>query len=290
MRVYLTNPELESEVGKQLLELSIRIATDGRLDRDEIRELRTWLRDNKGNDRVAAVAYLDDIMARIAADGVIDRDEIIELFLAVERVIPAAKRTQIVQARKNREAAARERQKEARRVERDKAKQEAERIRNEEYAQAMRLRHNYAKIAGVTFPNEDGTERQKIISRCRVGERLILRHDPENGFSPFATQVLRTNGEQLGFVPEYLAEEVCDEFECGFQVFGVLKDLTGGTRDKPTRGVNVIIFFVASDVSREERDRYVNSVLNSESVENAGGWSLRTGSALLPRKPWWKFW
>jgi hypothetical protein len=43
MRVYLTQPELETEAGKQLLELTIRIAADGKLDLPEIKELRKWL-------------------------------------------------------------------------------------------------------------------------------------------------------------------------------------------------------------------------------------------------------
>jgi len=63
MRVFLTKPELETEAGKQLLELSVQIATDGRIDLEEIKELRRWLRANNANDAVAAIAYLSDIMA-----------------------------------------------------------------------------------------------------------------------------------------------------------------------------------------------------------------------------------
>lgn len=294
MRVYLTNVDLESEAGKQLLELTTRIATDGRLDSDEVRELRIWLRDNKHNDQIAAVTYLIEIMARITADGVIDRDELLELFLALERVIPAARRTPIIQARKNRQAETLERLKEARRVEREKDKREKERIREEEYSHAMRLRHIFAKVAGVTFPNNDGSARQQIIARCRIGEHLILRHDPDNGFSPFAIDVLRTNGEQLGHAPEYLAENICEELEDGYKVFGVLKDLTGGTGDKRTRGVNFIVFFVAQDVPREEVTRYIKSVVDAENasrrVNNEADWPLDSVSVIPDRKPWWKFW
>lgn len=74
MRVFLTQPELETEAGKQLLELVVRIATDGKLDL-EINQLHKWLRANKGIETVAAISYLHDIMARITADGVIDRDD-----------------------------------------------------------------------------------------------------------------------------------------------------------------------------------------------------------------------
>lgn len=261
MRVFLTTPELETEAGKQLLKLTFRIATDGKLDLPEIKELRKWLRDNKSNESVAAIGYLQDIMARITADGVIDRDELLELHLAVERVIPTSHRKSVIQARKQREAARRERLREQRHVEKEKEKQERKRIREEEYARQMRLRHSFAKVAGVTFPNDDGSERQHIIRRCRRGEQLILKHDAYNEYSIFATQVLRTNGEQLGHAPEYLAERIYNELDDGYNVVGLLTDITGGSWDKPTRGVNFVVFFVATDVTNEELRHYANSVL-----------------------------
>src|SRR5262245_40885547 len=187
MRVFLTNAELETEIGKQLLDLTVRIATDGKLDLPEIKEFRKWLRDNKENESIAAIGYLHDIMARIAADGVIDRDELLELQLAIERVVPAARRAPIVQTRKKREDARRERLRETRRIEKEKEKEERKRLREEEHARQMRLRHSFAKVAGVTFPNDDGSERQEIIKRCRPGEQLHLRHDAYNEYSMFAT-------------------------------------------------------------------------------------------------------
>jgi len=40
VRVYLTNSDLSCEAGRQLLELASRIAQDGKLDLEEIKELR----------------------------------------------------------------------------------------------------------------------------------------------------------------------------------------------------------------------------------------------------------
>jgi hypothetical protein len=261
MRVFLTSPELETEAGKQLLELTVRIATDGKLELPEIKELWTWLRANKENQNIAANGYLHDIMARITADGVIDHDELLELHLAIERVIPTAHRAPIFQARKKREAVRHARLQENRRIEKEKEKEERKRIREEEYTRQQRLRFSFAKVAGVTFPNDDGSERQAIIKRCKPGEQVILRHDAYNEYSMFATQVLRTNGEQLGHAPEYLAERIHAEIEDGYNVVGVLTDITGGTWDKPTRGVNFVAFFVAPDVTNEELQQYSNSVL-----------------------------
>lgn len=261
MRVFLTNPELETEAGKQLLELTLRIAADGKLELPEIKELWKWLRANKENQTITAIGYLHDIMTRITADRVIDRDELLELHLAIERVIPTAHRGSIIQARKKREAVRHARLQEIRRIEKEKEKEERKGIREEEYTRQKRLRYSFAKVAGVTFSNDDGSERQAIIKRCKPGEQLILRHDAYNEYSMFATQVLRTNGEQLGHAPDYLAERISTEIEEGYNVVGVLTDITGGASDKPTRGVNFCVFFVAPDVTNEELQQFSKSVL-----------------------------
>jgi hypothetical protein len=70
MRVYLKASDLLSSAGKQLLDLAVRIAMDGKLDLDEIKALRAWLRANESNTDIAAIGYLHDIMKRVAADGV----------------------------------------------------------------------------------------------------------------------------------------------------------------------------------------------------------------------------
>ena len=294
MRVYLITSDLESDAGKQLLDLTVRIAMDGELDLDEIMALHAWLRANEANTQIAAVGYLRDIMTRVAADGVIDQDELIELHLAVERVVPPSHRAPIMEARKKRDAARRERLQEASRVERERENEERKLLREEEFARKMRLRHAFAKVAGVTFPNNDGSERQAIIRRCKAGEHLILRHEPDNKYSDFAIQVLRENGEQLGYAPEYLAERICQEIEAGYKAMGVIKNVNGGTRDKPSHGVNFLTVFLSEGVSLAEFQEYVANTFAADGVEMPG--RKRGESAFCaprarhPAKPWWRFW
>ena len=293
MRVYLKSSDLASDAGKQLLDLAVRIAADGKLDLGEIKALRAWLRANGSNTEIAAIGYLQDIMNRIAGDGVIDHDELLELHVAIERVIPSAQRTPIVQSRKKRDDAHRERLQEERRLE--KEKRQEERLRGqEEYARKMRLRHNFNKVAGVTFPNDDGSERQEIIRRCKTGETLVLRHDPDNAYSDFAVQVLRQNGEQLGHAPEYLAEWICKELSAGYSVVGVICDITGGTKDKPIRGVNFLTAFAATGVTYEELKAYADEAFRADGVRapctRVADFSFGSSRAKRPRKPWWKFW
>ena len=293
MRVYLKTSDLATEAGKQLLDLAVRVANDGKLDLDEIKALRSWLRANESTTEIAAIGYLRDIMNRIAGDGVIDRDEMLELHLAIERVVPSTHRAPIVQARKSREAARRERLQEERRVEKEKANEERRRDR-EEYAQKMRLRHNFAKVAGVTFPNDDGSERQEIIRRCKAGEHLILRHQPDNAYSEFAVQVLRKNGQQIGHAPEYLAEWICKELRAGYRAAGVIRNVTGGTPDKPTRGVNFLAVFAAEDVTPKELQEYVDEAFRSDGASLRSGvsseFAFGSDQPRPSRKPWWKIW
>ena len=261
MRTFLTKPEIATEAGKQLLDLCVDIVADGKIDLDEIKRLRRWLRSNKDNNSVNAVSYLDDIMTRITADGVVDRDELLELHLAVERVIPTAIRKQGADQRKKRQAKKRDRDRERKRIQKEAEKEERKRQREEDFRRFMRVRHDFAKIAGVSFPNDDGSERQTIIRNCTAGEQLLLEHDRNNSYSIYATKILRTNGQQLGHAPEYLAQRIVDRLEDGFHVTSLITQLTGGTHDRPTRGVNVLVLYYQSDVASAELNEYANRVL-----------------------------
>ena len=255
-RVFLTGPELATTKGAELLQLCLRITADGRLDLDEVKLLRRWLRENRNDDSAAAIEYLADIMERVTADGVVDKDEQLELILALEKVIPVAQRAPAQAARKKRQAARREREKERKRQERERQKLERGQEKEEEIRQARRIRHLYTKVAGVSFPNDDGTERQAIISKCVRGEWLELQHDAYNEYSISAIKILRSNGQQIGHVRNELAASVLDDVADGYRVFGIITDITGGTRDKPMRGVNYALLIVDPSVPESELARY----------------------------------
>jgi hypothetical protein len=61
------------------------------------------------------------------------------------------------------------------------------------------------KIAGATFKNDDGTDRQKILKKCRKGESLKLIRDYNNPHSKYAIKVCRETGEQIGHIAEHVA-------------------------------------------------------------------------------------
>jgi len=97
----------------------------------------------------------------------------------------------------------------------------------------------FTTVAGVTFEG-----RQRIVSRCSVGERLILVRDPDNHFDKGAIKVLRSNGEQLGFIPSHVSRSgdssgLASRMDRGDQYQCRISSLTGG--GPKSLGVNIEI-------------------------------------------------
>jgi hypothetical protein len=101
----------------------------------------------------------------------------------------------------------------------------------------------YTRVAGVNYSNDDGSSRQEIVSRCRAGEILELIRDPNNPHSPNRTaiKIMRHNGEMLGHVPSAISEIMADQMDRGSAVEARIIAIKGGTLEKPTLGVNIVI-------------------------------------------------
>ncbi len=99
------------------------------------------------------------------------------------------------------------------------------------------------KIVGVTHINDDGSDRQDIISKhCSIGDYLILRHDSKNRYDNFAIAVYHEKStHQIGFLNRDLAYETFECLESGNDMFAVITDITGGYGIKPTLGVNILV-------------------------------------------------
>jgi hypothetical protein len=129
----------------------------------------------------------------------------------------------------------------------------------------------YSKIAGVSHENANGTSRQEIIRRCRVGERLTLVCDPQNPVDPNAVMVLRANGEQLGYLAAHLAADLCDRVSAGENISCYISNLTG--LDRPTRGVNIYIgdkLPVEEPSAREQFERRLETSQDSYPRDETG--------------------
>ena len=87
------------------------------------------------------------------------------------------------------------------------------------------------KVAGVSFSNEDGTERQDIIRKVKDGgpARLTLKQYTYNGHPAVGVYV---NDQQIGNVPADLSEDVLkawsDDYEARTKVLGSGKEAPFG--------------------------------------------------------------
>lgn len=100
----------------------------------------------------------------------------------------------------------------------------------------------HSSIAGVTRKNGDGSSRQKIIKDVAfVGMRLTLNLEEDNPVDRNAIALLTPGGRQVGYLNRHLAADVRSWLEDGMEVVVEISDLTGGSADKPTRGVNILV-------------------------------------------------
>lgn len=64
-----------------------------------------------------------------------------------------------------------------------------------------------SKVVGVTFKNDDGSDRQEILSRMTKRRKIRLR-DAASSEYPEAISVHNVKGEQLGFLPAATANYI----------------------------------------------------------------------------------
>ncbi len=84
----------------------------------------------------------------------------------------------------------------------------------------------HTKVVGVTFKNSDGSKRQDIIKKCKVGDDIIFKPVPTKEY-PDAIGVFTTTGKQLGHVNADLALELKEKYPMNFMKV-TIANITGG--------------------------------------------------------------
>ncbi len=125
------------------------------------------------------------------------------------------------------------------------------------------MRHFFAHVAGESFRNADGSERQTIIARCRLGEPLVLEHEPDNPHDINAIKVLRRTGEQIGYLTRELAGQLVSQGPDGFYAF------VAGVRRSGGGLYGVALLMVEADAGDDAGDdaaveRYAHRVLSQD--------------------------
>ena len=95
----------------------------------------------------------------------------------------------------------------------------------------------YSKLSGVTRHNPDGSDRQEIIEALTYnGQPLFLLREPNQySYNNIGVYI----AFQIGYVNPELADELAPLIDEGVPVEAQITEITGGTEDKPTQGVNV---------------------------------------------------
>src|SRR3954468_13875062 len=86
-RVSLTKSQLQEGIGAELFSLCQGITADGRISKAEIVALGDWLNPHQ-TAPLPGIALLTETLKRIIADGRVTRDEQRELMEAIEKVLP----------------------------------------------------------------------------------------------------------------------------------------------------------------------------------------------------------
>lgn len=93
------------------------------------------------------------------------------------------------------------------------------------------------KVVGVSFDNPDGTSRQKIIKKCKTGEKLHLVRDPDNPYGHGTTiKVLRKSGEQIGHIATHVSAGLSYFMDRGGPVEATILKKVGGSGREKTLG------------------------------------------------------
>ncbi len=85
--------------------------------------------------------------------------------------------------------------------------------------------------------------RQFIIRKfAKVGKPLEFHRDKDNPYDQNAISIWMIKPHlQLGFLSQDLASQYASRIDSGLILQGKISDITGGTEDEPTMGVNIQI-------------------------------------------------
>lgn len=111
------------------------------------------------------------------------------------------------------------------------------------------------RVVGVTF-----ADRQEVVAKINMGDCVWLEREETNTFDANAIKVSRNNGEQIGFLNKYLANNLAPYFDKHIgAVRGKVTLLTGGSFDDFSLGL-VISFKIPklTDTQRRHTKRQFN--------------------------------
>lgn len=111
------------------------------------------------------------------------------------------------------------------------------------------LRSITTRVVGVSFQNDDGTDRQEILSELSVGEAMLLKYfEYENEPAYAVTDAI---GNRIGSLSKELAADIYRKYkDCFFAV--QISDITGGDNGRKYGCIiNIDIYDTVPDVIKQ---------------------------------------
>jgi len=122
------------------------------------------------------------------------------------------------------------------------------------------------KVVGVTHEN-----RQEIVKKLRVGEKVFLVRDPDNPFDGNAIKVVTRAGEKFGFLRRELASILAERFdELGKPVVALIVALIGGTYSSSNLGVRIKFSLENVQNDNENEDNSLNNSFETVRLHGVG--------------------
>lgn len=89
------------------------------------------------------------------------------------------------------------------------------------------MSHYPIGVAGESFANDDGTDRQAEIGRCRVLERVKLVREPSNPYDSNCIRVVSARGVQIGNISRQAAEWMAERLDRGGHLLARIHAIRG---------------------------------------------------------------
>lgn len=99
---------------------------------------------------------------------------------------------------------------------------------------------NYTKVAGISKEGRQGIVKQ----HCKVGQTVFLKREPQNPYDKNAIGVWIQAGmtqKQIGYIPDGTNRRFAAAMDRGKNLRAKIKNITGGTKEHKTIGVNLEI-------------------------------------------------
>ena len=125
----------------------------------------------------------------------------------------------------------------------------------------MTISHFHTKIRGIAQEQS----RQDAAAGLVPGMLLTMsKPDPALPRFPHALELWSPMETMLGFVSDELAFELDGKINRGYRYVLIVKSITGGTRDKPNRGVNLLAVQAGPDDMTDEACDYINLLIATD--------------------------